>query len=83
MADTLVIREPWRKTWAITTMVVPGLGAMVLGWRNPHTRYLRVGFLQMLLFLFGSYPLLLGGIIAYAWAIPTGLAMLKDPRRDP
>lgn len=55
--------------FALTLLPLPGLGAAILGWRNPHTRLLSHGLLQLTLVLFGSWPLVLPGAIGLAWAV--------------
>lgn len=55
--------------WAIANVLPPGLGAMVLGWRNPHSRLLPRGALQMALVLLGSYPWLVPGVAGILWAV--------------
>lgn len=68
----LVLRTSPRARWtlfALTLLPLPGLGAALLGWRNPHTRLLRNGLLQMTLVLLGSWPLVIPGAIGLAWAI--------------
>jgi hypothetical protein len=59
-----------RTLWALLNVLpLPGLGAMWVGWRNPHSRLLRNGWLQLVLVLFGSWPLLLPGAVGLAWAV--------------
>lgn len=55
--------------FALTLVPLPGLGAAILGWRNPHTTLLRNGLLQATLVLFGSWPLVIPGAVGLAWAI--------------
>lgn len=57
--------------WALVVLNVlplPGVGAAILGWRNPHTRLLQHGLLQLTLVLFGSWPLVVPGVAGLAWA---------------
>jgi len=62
--------RPWQRTaLAILNIVPPGVGAIVAGWRNPHTRLLRNGVVQFVLVAFGAWPLVFPGIIGLAWAI--------------
>lgn len=71
-AGRLVLRTSNRARWALfglTLLPWPGLGAAILGWRNPHTRLLQHGLLQATLVLFGSWPLVIPGAIGLAWAI--------------
>ncbi|MEK6984927.1 MAG: hypothetical protein AABX89_00905 [Candidatus Thermoplasmatota archaeon] len=59
-----------RITWSLLNVLpLPGLGALWVGWRNPHSRLLRHGWLQMVLVVFGSWPLLVPGAIGFGWAI--------------
>lgn len=62
---------PWERwIWfGLTLLPVPGLGAAVLGWRNPHTRLLQHGMLQATLVVFGSWPLVVPGAIGLGWAV--------------
>ena len=53
---------------ALNVLPVPGLGAAILGWRNPHTRLLGHGVMQAVLVVFGSWPLLVPGAVGLAWA---------------
>ncbi len=46
----------------------PGVGAIIAGSKNPHTKYLGRGIAQLVLVLFGSYPLILPGAIGLLWA---------------
>lgn len=55
--------------FALTLLPLPGVGAAILGWRNPHTRLLQRGLLQAALVLFGSWPLVVPGAIGLAWAV--------------
>lgn len=62
--------RPWqRTTLAILNVVPPGFGAIVVGWRNPHTRLLRNGVVQLVLVMFGAWPLIFPGLVGLAWAI--------------
>lgn len=60
---------------------VPGIGAIIAGYRNPHSPLLRHGIAQALLVAFGSWPLILPGLIGLAWAIRT--AMIIDGAQQP
>jgi len=62
--------RPWERGLLVLLQVVPpGLGAVVAGWRNPHTRLLARGGAQLVLFVFGAYPLVLPGAVGLAWAV--------------
>jgi hypothetical protein len=66
----LQLRPGARTALAILNAVpLPGLGAVLAGWRNPHSRLLARGAAQMALVLLGSYPLVVPGAIGLAWAI--------------
>ncbi len=59
-----------RPLWvALQVLPIPGLGAIVVGTHNPHTRLRRNGTAQLLLVLLGSWPLVLPGLAGLAWAI--------------
>jgi hypothetical protein len=63
--------SPWAR-WTLcglNVLPLPGLGASILGWRNPHTRLLQRGLMQITLVLFGSWPLVVPGAIGLAWAV--------------
>lgn len=67
----LRLRASGRARWTclvLNVLPLPGLGAALLGWRNPHTRLLQRGLMQLTLVLFGSWPLVLPGAIGLAWA---------------
>jgi hypothetical protein len=66
----LVLR-PWeRATLAVLNVLpLPGLGAVLAGWRNAHTTLRRNGFLQFTLVLFGSWPLVVPGALGLLWAL--------------
>lgn len=62
--------RPWERTaFAVLNIVPPGVGAIVVGWRNPHTRLLRNGVVQFVLVAFGSWPLVLPGAFGLGWAV--------------
>ncbi len=70
--DRLVLRTSDWGRWtlfALTLLPIPGMGAAILGWRNPHTRLLPHGLMQATLVLFGSWPLVIPGLIGFAWAV--------------
>ncbi|HLF17101.1 MAG TPA: hypothetical protein VI796_06705 [Candidatus Thermoplasmatota archaeon] len=62
---------------ALNVLPLPGLGAVLAGWRNPHTDLRRNGFWQMALVLLGSYPLILPGAAGLAWAVWDALRMAQ------
>ncbi len=68
----LALRVSPGARWALcilNVLPVPGVGAAVLGWRNPHTRLLRNGLMQLTLVVLGAWPLVVPGAIGLAWAI--------------
>lgn len=70
--DRLVLRTSVWARWtlfALTLIPLPGVGAAILGWRNPHTRLLPNGIMQATLVLFGSWPLVIPGAIGFVWAV--------------
>ncbi len=71
MARLRLVLRPWERTAAAILNVVPlpGLGALLAGWRNAHTTLRRNGGLQMALVVFGAWPLIVPGVIGLAWAI--------------
>ncbi len=83
--DRIVILGPrMRITCTILNVLpVPGIGAIVAGWRNPHTRLLRVGIAQAVLVLFGTWPLIFPGIAGFAWAAWTAYTIQRDARPPP
>jgi hypothetical protein len=65
----LVLSPRARRALCVLNLVpVAGVGAMLAGRRNPHTRLLRNGILQCLLVVLGSWPLVVPGAIGLAWA---------------
>ena len=48
---------------------LPGVGAIVAGNRNPHSGLTARGVAQLVLVVFGTYPLLVGGVAGLGWAI--------------
>lgn len=62
---------------ALNVLPLPGLGATVAGWRNPHSRLLPHGASQMALVALGSYPLVLPGAVGLLWAIVDAVRILR------
>lgn len=54
---------------ALQVVPLPGLGAIIAGQRNPHTRLRARGIAQATLVVFGSWPLILPGAAGLAWAV--------------
>ncbi|MCA1818843.1 MAG: hypothetical protein ABR562_02855 [Thermoplasmatota archaeon] len=65
----LQLRPGERIALAALNVVPPGVGAIVAGWRNPHSRLLRNGVVQFVLVAFGAWPLVFPGAVGLAWAI--------------
>ena len=86
MARLRLLLRPRERTAAAILNVVPlpGLGALLAGWRNPHTRLRRNGSLQMALAVFGSWPLVVPGAVGLAWAawdsVRIAQARMSSPR---
>lgn len=71
MARLRLLLRPWER-WtcvALNVLPLPGLGAVLAGWRNAHTNLRRNGVMQLTLVLFGSWPLIVPGAVGFAWAI--------------
>lgn len=65
----LMLGPRWRIPLAVLNVLpIAGVGAIVVGRRNAHTRLLRNGVLQAALVVLGSWPLVLPGAIGLAWA---------------
>lgn len=80
----LLLKPTWRTACTILNIVpLPGLGAIIAGYRNPHSGLVRTGFLQLLLVVFGSWPLLFPGFIGLAWAVATAVRIHADSRLPP
>jgi hypothetical protein len=84
-----LLLRPWER-WAgsvLNVLPVPGLGALLVGWRNPHTPLRRDGVMQMVLVVFGSWPLVVPGVIGFAWAVwdavRIGQARIRMPPATP
>lgn len=86
MARLRLLLRPWERTAAAILNVVPlpGLGAVLAGWRNAHTTLRRNGALQMTLVVFGAWPLVVPGAIGFAWAVWDTVRIARaDLRRFP
>lgn len=60
----------------LNVLPLPGLGALLAGWRNPHTDLRRNGALQLLL-LAGAYPWIVPGLAALVWGTYDALRIAK------
>ena len=81
-----LLLRPWERAACAVLNVVPlpGLGALVAGWRNAHTTLRRDGALQMALVVFGAWPLVVPGAIGFAWAVWDAIRIAQaDLRRLP
>ncbi|HUR26468.1 MAG TPA: hypothetical protein VM327_10690 [Candidatus Thermoplasmatota archaeon] len=85
MARLRLLLRPWERTAAaiLNVFPLPGLGALLAGWRNAHTTLRRNGALQMVLVLLGSWPLIVPGIVGLAWAIWDTVRIARADLRDP
>jgi hypothetical protein len=86
MARLRLLLRPWERTTAAILNVVPlpGLGALLAGWRNAHTSLRRNGALQMALVVFGAWPLIVPGAIGFGWAVWDAVRIARaDLRRLP
>jgi hypothetical protein len=78
--ERLLLRPRTRTLLAAANVLpLPGLGAVLAGWRNPHTRLRRDGALQMTLVLLGSWPLIVPGAVGFLWAVATAVRMAQAP----
>lgn len=86
MARLRLLLRPWER-WAcvaLNVLPLPGLGAVLAGWRNAHTTLRRDGALQMALVAFGAWPLIVPGAVGLGWAAWTAVRMGQaDLRRMP
>jgi hypothetical protein len=73
-----MLSPEWQYAFAaLNVLPLPGLGAVLAGWRNAHTTLRRNGALQMLLVVFGSWPLIGPGVAGLAWAIVDAVRIAK------
>jgi hypothetical protein len=83
-----LLLRPWERTAfaVLNVLPLPGLGAVLAGWRNAHTTLRRNGILQMVLVVFGSWPLVVPGAIGLGWAVwdavRIGQARIRMPPRN-
>ena len=64
----MLLLGPRLKITCIVLQVIPGVGAIVAGAKNPQSRYLGRGIAQFCLVLFGSWPLIIPGAVGVIWA---------------
>lgn len=74
-----LLLRPWERVAcaALNVLPLPGLGAVLAGWRNAHTTLRRDGALQVALVAFGSWPLVVPGAAGLAWAIWTAVRIAR------
>ncbi len=78
---TLLLSNRWRVACTVLNLIpLPGAGAVVAGWRNPHTPLLGHGVAQLVLVLFGSWPLVIPGIAGFIWAAFDAYTIWRDAR---
>ncbi len=77
----ILLSNGWRLACVLLNLVpLPGLGATIAGWRNPHTPLRSHGIAQMILVVFGSWPLVVPGIAGFAWAAWDAYVIHRDAR---
>lgn len=79
----LVLGPRMRIVCIVLQVMPPGLGAIIAGAKNPHTRYLKRGIAQMILVVFGSWPLIVPGAIGVVWAWTDAYRIGRDARLPP
>mgnify|MGYP000194527740 CR=1 FL=1 len=90
----MLLLGPRLKITCIVLQVIPGVGAIVAGAKNPQSRYLGRGIAQFCLVLFGSWPLIIPGAVGVIWAwtdayrigrdaMPPGPMSRPTPDADP
>jgi hypothetical protein len=81
-----MLRPGGRRTLSILNVLpLPGLGAILVGWRNPHTTLRRNGALQMMLVLLGTWPVIVPGVAGIVWAVwdAVRIAQAKEIPKPP
>lgn len=66
-----LLLRPWERVACavLNVLPLPGLGALLAGWRNAHTTLRRNGALQVALVAFGAWPLVVPGVAGLLWAV--------------
>lgn len=65
----MILTPAWRITCTVLQVLpLPGVGAIIAGAKNPHSRFMGRGITQSCLVVFGSYPLIIPGAIGILWA---------------
>ncbi len=79
MARPLILGPALRPTCIVLQVLpVPGVGAIIAGAKNPHSRLLGRGIAQAALVVFGSYPLIIPGAAGLLWAIWDAARIARD-----
>lgn len=77
-----ILSERWRIVCvALNVLPLPGVGAILAGHWNPHTKLRGKGIAQLLLVVFGSFPLIVPGAIGLVWACYTSFWMHTHARQ--
>ncbi|MGB0653098.1 MAG: hypothetical protein ACPGQL_07835 [Thermoplasmatota archaeon] len=77
----LLLSDTWRILCTVLAVVpLPGLGTFLAGWKNPHSGLRSRGILQMILVVFGSWPLILPGVAGFIWACWGAVRIHRDAR---
>lgn len=76
-----LLTERWRiACTALNILPIPGVGAIIAGHRNPHSRLRGKGVAQLVLVVFGSFPLIIPGVIGFVWACYTAYWIHENSR---
>ena len=76
----MLLLGPRWKIACIVLQVLPGVGAIVAGSKNPHSRYLGRGVAQLVLVVFGAWPLIIPGAVGLTWAWFDAYRIGRDAR---
>lgn len=83
MARPLILGPALRPVCIILQILpVPGVGAIIAGIKNPHSKLLGRGIAQASLVIFGSYPLIIPGALGLIWAIVDAVAIARNSASD-
>lgn len=81
---TLYLSPPWHIACTVLAVFpLPGLGTLLAGIKNPHTRFTLHGALQLVLVVFGSWPLIVPGVAGLAWAVWSAVQIHRHSRAPP
>lgn len=82
--QTLYLSRPWRIACTVLAVFpLPGLGTLLAGLKNPHTRFTLHGSLQLVLVILGSWPLIVPGAAGFAWAVWSAVQIHARSRSPP